>query len=108
MKKLIFIALSIILILGLVACSPSDPADETSEEMELTLQELAQYNGKEGNRAYVAVDGIIYDVTDAGPWNEGSHNGFEAGNDLTEEIKNVSPHGVGKLDGLPVVGKLVE
>jgi predicted heme/steroid binding protein len=54
------------------------------------------------------VDGVIYDVTNVPQWSNGGHNGFTAGKDLTEEIKNVSPHGVSKLQGLPVVGKLIE
>lgn len=74
--------------------------------LELTLEELAKYNGKNGERAYVAVDGVIYDVTDSRAWKNGDHNGFEAGKDLTEEIKTKSPHGVAKLSGVLEVGKL--
>ncbi|NLG57268.1 MAG: cytochrome B5, partial [Clostridiales bacterium] len=29
----------------------------------MTLEELKAFDGKEGRRAYIAVDGIIYDVT---------------------------------------------
>ena len=75
-------------------------------QLELTLEELAKYNGKDGQPAYIAVDGIIYDVTDSRAWKNGMHNGFEAGKDLTEEIKTVSPHGIGKLEGITQVGKL--
>lgn len=54
--------------------------------------ELKQYNGKDGKPAYVfAVDGIVYDVSASDKWKNGDHNGFETGNDLTDEIKNVSP-----------------
>lgn len=72
----------------------------------LTLEELARFNGKDGQRAFIAVDGIIYDVTDSRAWKDGMHNGFEAGKDLTEEIKTKSPHGIGKLEGITQVGKL--
>ena len=75
--------------------------------LELTLEELAKFNGKDGARAYVAVDGIIYDMTDSDMWKNGDHNGFEAGKDLTDAIKNQSPHGVGNLTRVPVVGRLV-
>ena len=75
--------------------------------LELTLAELAKYNGKDGNPAYVAVDGVIYDVTNVPQWKNGEHNGYSAGNDLTDIIKNKSPHGVAKLKGVPVVGKLI-
>ena len=74
----------------------------------LTLEQLAQYNGKNGNPAYIAVDGIIYDVTNVPQWTNGDHNGFEAGNDLTEQIKTISPHGVSKLNGIQAVGKLAD
>jgi predicted heme/steroid binding protein len=75
--------------------------------LELTLAELAKYNGKDGNPAYVAVDGVIYDVSGYAKWKNGDHNGYTAGNDLTDIIKNKSPHGVAKLKGVPVVGKLI-
>ena len=76
--------------------------------LELTLAELAKYNGKDGQPAYVAVDGVIYDVSAYPKWKNGDHNGYSAGNDLTEIIKTKSPHGVAKLKGVPVVGKLID
>ncbi len=75
--------------------------------LELTLDQLKQYDGKNGNPAYVAVDGVIYDLTNVPQWKNGEHNGYSAGNDLTDIIKNKSPHGVKQLKGIPVVGKLV-
>jgi predicted heme/steroid binding protein len=67
--------------------------------------ELAKYDGKNGNRAYVAVEGKVYDVTDVPQWANGSHFGkFQAGQDLTTEIETLSPHGVSKLDSVPIVG----
>ena len=75
--------------------------------LELTLDQLKQFDGKNGNPAYVAVDGILYDVSNVGPWKNGDHNGYSAGNDLTDIIKNKSPHGVKNLEGLPIVGKLI-
>lgn len=79
-----------------------------SGTLELTLDQLKQYDGKNGNPAYVAVDGVIYDVTNVPQWAGGVHNGYSAGNDLTDIIKNKSPHGVKQLNGVPVVGKLVD
>lgn len=84
----------------------ADPGEDTG--LVLTLEELSQYDGKDGNPAYVAVDGVIYDVTDVPQWKNGEHNGYFAGQDLTDIIKNESPHGVSKLNGVPVVGKLAE
>ena len=99
------------------AASATDDAaagDSTAKDaaangtLELTLEELKQYDGKNGNPAYVAVDGIIYDVSNVRAWKKGEHNGYSAGNDLTDIIKNKSPHGVKNLEGLPIVGKLVD
>jgi predicted heme/steroid binding protein len=52
-----------------------------------TLEELAKFNGKNGNPAYIAVDGIVYDVTFEATWAAGRHFGLEAGNDLSNEFK---------------------
>jgi len=91
------------------AATDSATADAAADGMlELTLEELKQFDGKNGNPAYVAVDGVIYDVTDVAKWKNGDHNGYSAGNDLTDIIKNKSPHGVKNLEGLPVVGKIVD
>lgn len=111
MKKLLILFLVLILSLSLIACSteseePSNGDDTSDGELVLSTSELAEYNGQDGNPAYIAVDGVIYDVSDSKFWEEGAHNGFGAGSDLTEEIKDVSPHGTSVLDGLPVVGRL--
>ena len=100
----------LIMLIVLAACGNSAPsADDSSEtQLELTAAELAQYDGKDGQPAYIAIDGVIYDVTNVPQWKNGDHNGFTAGQDLTEEIKTISPHGVSKLTGLPIVGKLID
>ena len=84
---------------------------EDGDTMELkvfTLDELSAFNGLDGMPAYVAVDGVVYDFTNLGAWRNGKHNGFTAGKDLTDEIINVSPHGVKNLEGVPIVGSLAE
>jgi len=81
-------------------------AEEAGEEaLLLTLEELKAFDGKEGRRAYVAVDGFIYDMTDSNFWGDGVHNGQQAGNDLTQQI-NESPHGVGNLARVPMIGRV--
>ena len=106
----------------LVACAPAiveDSATTSSEVVSVsssaeemrtfTLEELSQYNGKDGQPAYVAVDGVVYDVTNVEAWKDGEHKlGLTAGNELTEEITKQSPHGLKVLEGLPIVGELVE
>lgn len=106
-KTWVILAVLIFLSLFVVACSGNGNDGEVGD-LELTLEELSQYNGKNGNPAYVAVDGVIYDVSESSRWADGEHNGFSAGNDLTEEIKNVSPHGTSTLSRMPVVGKIVD
>jgi predicted heme/steroid binding protein len=89
--------------------TPSETSTESeTEELTLTLEELEMYDGTNGNPAYVAVDGEIYDVSDSSFWKEGAHNGFQAGRDLTEAIKNESPHGVKNLERVPKVGRIVD
>lgn len=84
-----------------------DEEETMSEEKVFTLEELSKYDGKDGNPAYVAVDGVVYDVTDKPLWAGGTHNGNFAGRDLSEEILK-SPHGKAKLEELPIVGTLAE
>ena len=104
--------LSSILLLS-VSCGNKPPEQSEApaapeQTLELTLEELAYYDGSDGKPAYVAVDGIIYDMTNSNAWKNGLHNGFQAGKDLSSEIKNVSPHGTGKLNNVPIIGKLIE
>lgn len=89
--------------------SEATDSSMTAGEMRVfTLEELSQYNGKDGNPAYVAVDGVVYDVSDVEAWPDGEHkNGITAGNELSDEILN-SPHGKQVLENLPVVGTLAE
>ena len=114
MKKLILI-LSISLVL--FGCSTSNTSEEPStpstgevqtELLELTLEELAQFDGKGDNKAYVAVDGNVYDVTGNRKWLDGEHEqGMTAGKDLSEFISS-APHGKDILKQFTIVGKLVE
>jgi predicted heme/steroid binding protein len=83
--------------------------NEALEEKELplmTIDSVSKYDGKNGARAYIVVNNIVYDVTDSPRWANGSHNGFEAGKDLTKEIENISPHGVGVLERIEKVGRI--
>ncbi|WP_251574437.1 cytochrome b5 domain-containing protein [Limosilactobacillus agrestimuris] len=77
------------------------------EEKTFTHEELAKFNGENGQPAYVAVSGTVYDVSGKDAWKGGKHHGNVAGKDLTDVLYNKSPHGDKVLKGLPVVGKLV-
>ncbi len=74
--------------------------------LEISLEELKKYNGKNGNKAYVAYKESIYDVTESSLWDEGEHQAsHSAGEDLTAEI-DLAPHGIEVLKGFLVVGHL--
>ena len=60
-----------------------------------TKKELVKYNGKNGRKAYVSIDGIIYDVTKIPKWKGGNHYGIEAGKVLDKEFLQCH---LGKLD----------
>ena len=116
MKKFLLIMAVLLLAFGLSACEENDnyrdngdgKKDDTPREMlKLTLEELAMYDGTEGNDAYIAVDGVIYDVTGVSAWTGGEHNGNMAGTDVSTVIEN-APHGRSVLDNLEVVGEIVE
>ena len=80
-------------------------ATATNEPV-FTAQSLSQYNGKNGAPAYVAVNGIVYDMTSIGAWTNGQHQGYSAGQDLTAAFQN-SPHSEQLLSQLPIVGTYV-
>lgn len=87
----------------------SEPVENNEEFEDLptfTLEELAEFDGKDGARAYVAVQGVVYDVTDLPRWKGGTHNGYDAGQDLTDIIINKSPHGLSTLERAIKVGVL--
>lgn len=79
--------------------------NNSGSEKTFTLDELSKYDGTNGQPAYIAVDGVVYDVTSNFP--NGDHHGCKAGTDSTESIKNVS-HGSAILSSSPVVGKLAQ
>lgn len=71
----------------------------------ITVEELALNDGKNGSRAYVAINGLVYDVTNSPAWAAGAHFGLSAGNDLTKEF-NACHVDKSLLESLPVVGFL--
>lgn len=67
-------------------------------------KELKAFNGQDGQPAYVAVNGIVYDVTNFAAWEGGHHHGARAGIDVTK-IFAKSPHGPALFEKLPAVGR---
>lgn len=92
-----------------IYASQEPEESEVPEEPEpryFTLDELAQYNGQNGAPAYVAVNGVVYDVTNNPVWRGGTHfGGLTAGRDLTNDFEGCHPGAI-VLSVLPVVGYL--
>lgn len=69
-----------------------------------TLDELAMYTGSNGSTAYIAVDGIVYDVTEE--FDNGEHKDIQLGGTDATSVFASSPHGAALLATLTVVGVL--
>lgn len=86
-------------------------ARETNETYEMndsrgiSLEELALHDGKNGNLAYIAINGVVYDVTNSPAWAAGTHFGLRAGSDVTDAFASCH-NGDDILSKLPVVGFL--
>jgi predicted heme/steroid binding protein len=110
MKRILAILLGVSFVVSVTVAIVSQAAEmnnvtKTPKLKEFTLEELAKYNGKDVKTAYVAYQGIVYDVSNSDLWKNGDHKGHHAGKDLTEEISKAA-HGPGVLTGFPVVGTL--
>lgn len=102
MRKVFLLIAVLMVSLTLAACNNTPAGNQT-----FTLEELAQYNGQNGAKAYIAVSGVVYDVTNADGWTNGSHQGMLlAGTDATA-VFATSPHSAATLNELPKVGTLV-
>jgi len=67
-----------------------------------TLQELAQHDGQNGTPAYLAIHGIVYDVTRVKLLKDGLHHDVLPGKDVSD----LFIHNNAILNRLPVIGKL--
>jgi predicted heme/steroid binding protein len=70
-----------------------------------TKSQLALRNGQDKPEIWVALDGLIYDVTRSRLWREGKHYEHWAGQDLTDELKD-APHNEKVFDKFKVIGRL--
>ncbi|SKC72553.1 Predicted heme/steroid binding protein [Maledivibacter halophilus] len=77
----------------------------TREVRKFTMEELKENNGSGGKPAYIAVNGIVYDVSSEATWGGGTHFGIYAGTDATKEFARC--HGGSEiLKKLPKIGIL--
>ena len=85
--------------------SSSSSSTTTVTPGDMTLAQLAKYDGLNGKPSYVSINGIVYDVSGFMSWTGGIHFGVPAGNDATENF--MTCHGASKtLDNFPKVGVL--
>ena len=79
--------------------------DYMYRQKQFTIEELAEFDGTEGKPAYVAVNGIVYDMSVQGTWGGGTHFGLYAGKDLTAHFQACHDNDT-ILNMLPKVGVL--
>ena len=73
---------------------------------EFDADELAKFNGENGNPIYIAHDGKVYDVSESKLWRKGQHmNRHRSGEDLTSDMQ-AAPHAADVLERFPQVGTL--
>lgn len=76
-------------------------------EMMISKDELRKHDGSKAP-AWLAVDGIVYDVSKSFHWIHGKHQDEHwSGTDLTAALKD-APHDAGVLERFPKVGRLQE
>jgi predicted heme/steroid binding protein len=119
------VAFLIVMAVAMAGCGGSDTgsAEQTTpaatgvatsppgaEETVYSAAELAEFDGKDGAAAYVAVDGVVYDVSGSSSWAQGEHDRCDldamAGKDLTTEIDQAPANMRALLQRMPVVGRL--
>ena len=81
---------------------------DAGSELELTRDDLLLFDGSDKRKAFVAVDGRIFDVTGRNLWRRGIHpGGHHAGHDLTGDFGK-APHGKEVFDRVNPVGRVVD
>jgi predicted heme/steroid binding protein len=72
---------------------------------EITIAQLALYNGQDKPEVYIGFRGRVYDVSASRLWKNGKHYEHWAGQDLTEELTH-APHADWVFDRFEVVATL--
>lgn len=87
-----------------------DIVEIISPNNSFTMEEIEKYyNGENGKPSYVAVNKIVYDLSNIDSWNGGMHHGLFAGSDLTNEFNSCHYGNVESLKNVaPIVGYIVE
>lgn len=74
---------------------------------EFTVEELAKYDGKNGNPAYTAINGKVYDMTGVPKWSTGNHFGIIAGQVLDKQFEQCHSDKLSIIERATEVGILV-
>lgn len=79
---------------------------DSTRDIEFTELELRQFDGQRGHPAYIAYDGVVYDVSQSTLWRRGEHKDLHyAGLDLTRALRK-APHDARVFERVPRVGRL--
>lgn len=83
------------------------PVSQPESSTVYTAETIKAFDGKDGNKCYVAVKKVVYEIKDSSYWKNGEHTPSAGqgmcGADMTEVIGQ-SPHGESILGRLPQVG----
>ena len=76
-----------------------------NKRKEYTRAMLALRNGRDREEIWIALDGLIYDVTDSRLWREGQHYEHWAGQEMDKELED-APHNKEVVEKFKIVGRL--
>jgi predicted heme/steroid binding protein len=80
----------------------TSPTIDAAVRNTFSLKDLAGYDGQNGAPGYIAIRGIVYDVTGVQLLKDGRHHGVTPGNDVTD----LFVHNQAILNRLKIVGEL--
>lgn len=109
MKIIVAMFLTAALACGAAAADKKAPAKDAWKTRVFTAEELKKNDGREGRPVYVAVDGVVYDLSKSKYWKTGTHMKMhEAGQDQSQAIHERAPKSIHKdgkiLEKMPKVG----
>ncbi len=112
LSMIISIFLALLLIIGSIIIVNKNQKVSFKKQIvmrNITKAELAKENGKLGRSCWVAIDGIVYQISGFNLWKDGEHQTSDGqahcGLDLSKVIDK-APHGRSKLEQLDKIGYL--
>lgn len=80
---------------------------DTRMDKTFTLEQLAVFNGQNGKPPYIAINGMVYDLSTVPAEILEKHKGIPLGADLSADFKKCHDGNIALLKDIPVVGKLM-